>query len=345
MGLTFGWGGGSEDCSRALTEGVLPVSGAIAISDSAASPAPWSDESSSLGATTPDSPRPRLDWWWEIETLRLSISFLLRSISLLSLFLVEASDSAQWVLMRSSSSPQIRVRCPWRSASELSSWRWFSSRTRPTNSAKVRLPVIGARSRSTRGPFLCQAASRVWEATWFFSAATMSRRCSQVAIRRVLVLSMTLTSLIPQNPTPPVYLSKVWHLLAGHPYGGPFVCTPSRTGGLGLIVSVMGSLSPMTVGILTAYCCNFISRGVKGDSSPLGLDWQLHCLLIRGCRPTPGGWWWLAQGWCHLRSPWRWDLWLQSQWCRSPWCHSPQCLSLQPWSLQHLSLLVHHSSQ
>ena len=35
----------------------------------------------------------------------------------------------------------------------------------------------------------------------------MSRRCSQVAIRRVLALSTTLMSLVPQNPTPPVYLS------------------------------------------------------------------------------------------------------------------------------------------
>ena len=36
----------------------------------------------------------------------------------------------------------------------------------------------------------------------------MSRWCSQVAIRRVLALSTTLTSLVPWNPTPPVYLSK-----------------------------------------------------------------------------------------------------------------------------------------
>ena len=35
----------------------------------------------------------------------------------------------------------------------------------------------------------------------------MSRRCSQVAIQRVLALSTTLTSLVPWNPTPPVYLS------------------------------------------------------------------------------------------------------------------------------------------
>ena len=130
-------GGGLEDCSGALTEGVSPVSGAIAISDSVASPAPWSDELSSWEAASPDLPHPRLDWWWEIATLRLSTSFLLRSISLLSLFLVEASDSTQRVSMRSSSFPRIWVRCPWRSASELSSWRRFSSRTQPTTSAKV----------------------------------------------------------------------------------------------------------------------------------------------------------------------------------------------------------------
>ena len=47
---------------------------------------------------------------------------------------------------------------------------------------------------------------------------------------------------------------------------------------------------------------------VKGDSSPLGLDWQLHCLLIWGCQPTPRGWEWLAQGWRHLQSLWQWSL-------------------------------------
>ena len=37
---------------------------------------------------------------------------------------------------------------------------------------------------------------------------TMSRQCSQVMIQRVLALSTTPTSLVPQNLTPPVYLSK-----------------------------------------------------------------------------------------------------------------------------------------
>ena len=83
---------------------------------------------------------------------------------------------------------------------------------------------------------------------------------------------------------------------------------PSWTGGPGLIISVTGSLSPMTIGILTTYCCNFISGGVKGDSSPLGLDWRLHRLLIWGCRLTPGGWEWLAQGGHYLRSLWWWGL-------------------------------------
>ena len=110
--------------------------------------------------------------------------------------------------MRSSSSPQICVWCPWRLASKMSSAHWFSSRTRSTTSAKVRLLVIGARSRSTRGPLLCWVASRVWEVIWSLSATAMSRRCSHVAIWRVLALSTTLTSLVPWNPTPPVYLSK-----------------------------------------------------------------------------------------------------------------------------------------
>ena len=51
-----------------------------------ASPAPWSDESSSWVPVSPGWPHPRLDWWWEIATLRFSMSFLLRSIFLLSLF-------------------------------------------------------------------------------------------------------------------------------------------------------------------------------------------------------------------------------------------------------------------
>ena len=109
--------------------------------------------------------------------------------------------------MRSSSSPWIWVRHPWRLASELSSLHRFSSRTQSTTSAKVRLPIIGARSRSTRGPLLCWAASRVWEVIWSLSATAMSRWFSQVAIRRVFTLSTTLTSLVPRNPAPPVYLS------------------------------------------------------------------------------------------------------------------------------------------
>ena len=165
--MTWDWllaGGGSGDCTMALTEGVSSVSGAIAMSDSAASPAPWSDESSSWVPVSPGWPCPRLNWWWEIATLRFSMSFLLRSFSLLSLFQADASDFAQQASMRSSSSPQIQVRHPWSLASKLSSLCQFSSRTQSTTSTKVRLPVIGAKSRSTRGPLLCRVASRVWEA-------------------------------------------------------------------------------------------------------------------------------------------------------------------------------------
>ena len=78
----------------------------------------------------------------------------------------------------------------------------------------------------------------------------------------------------------------------------------------GLVGWVLSSrsrvLSPVTICVLTTYGCNFIGRGVKGDSSPLGLDWWLHCLLIWGCQPTPRGWEWLVQGWCCLRSLWWW---------------------------------------
>ena len=136
-------------------------------------------------------------------TLRFSRSFHLRSISLLILFQVNFSDSSWQASMRSSSSPQTRVRCPWSSASELSSLYWFSSRTQSTTSAKVRLPVIGARSRSRRGSFLCRAASRVCKAISSPSAA-MYRWCSQVAIQRVLALSTALTSLVPRNAPPPM---------------------------------------------------------------------------------------------------------------------------------------------
>ena len=50
---TFMAGEGSGDCVMALTEGVSPVPGAIAISDSAASPSPWSGKSSSWVALSP----------------------------------------------------------------------------------------------------------------------------------------------------------------------------------------------------------------------------------------------------------------------------------------------------
>ena len=120
----------------------------------------------------------------------------------------------------------------------------------------------------------------------------------------------------------------VQHLFTGHSNGGPFPHFPARTGGPGLIISVLSSLSPVTISILTTYGCNFISRGVKGDSSPLRLDWWLQCLLVWGCRLTPGGWEWLAQGWCHLRNLWQWGLRLWSRQHRSLWHHSPQRLSL-----------------
>ena len=94
----------------------------------------------------------------------------------------------------------------------------------------------------------------------------------------------------------------VRHLLTGHPNGGHFTCSPARSGGLGPIISVVSSLSPVTIGILTTYGCNFIGGGVKGDSSPLSLDWQLYHLLVWGCQLTPKGWEWLVQGWHHLRS-------------------------------------------
>ena len=87
-------------------------------------------------------------------------------------------DSSQLASTGSSSSLRIWVWCPWSSASELSALGWFSSRT---TSTKVRLPVIGARSISRRGPLLCCVTSIVCEDSSSPSAA-MSRWCSQVAI-------------------------------------------------------------------------------------------------------------------------------------------------------------------
>ena len=131
------------------------------------------------------------------------MSFLLRSISLFSLFQADMLDSSWQASVRLSSSPQILVWQPWSLASELSSLHRFLSRTRLTTSTKVRLPVIGAKNRSRRVPFLCHVASRVCGASPSPSA-TMSRWCSQVAIWRVFPLSTTLTSLDLWNAPPPM---------------------------------------------------------------------------------------------------------------------------------------------
>ena len=103
------------------------------------------------------------------------------------------------------------------------------------------------------------------------------------------------------------------------------MCSPGRPG---VIISAASSLPPMTIGVLTTRGRKFISGGVEGDSPPLRLTWRLHCLLIWGCWPTPGGWEWLVQGWCHLRGLWWWGLW---QW------------ALQHLSPQHLSLPFYSS--
>ena len=106
-----------------------------------------------------------------------------------------------------------------------------------------------------------------------------------------------------------------WHLLTGHPNGGPLMHSPGRPG---VIISASVSLPPMSIGVLITRGQKFISRGVEGDSPPLRLTWWLHHLLVWGCWLTLGGWEWLVQGWCHLRSLQWWGL-----------QHlSPQCLSL-----------------
>ena len=117
------------------------------------------------------------------------------------------------------------------------------------------------------------------------------------------------------------------HLLTGRPNGGPLTHSPGVTGRLGVIILALSSLPPVTIGILTACSHKFVSGGVKGDSPPLRLTWRLHHLLVWGCWPTPKGWEWLAQRWCHLRSLWHWSLR-----CWSLWCHSPQRLSLPVYS-------------
>ena len=114
----------------------------------------------------------------------------------------------------------------------------------------------------------------------------------------------------------------------------PFARSLARTGGLGLIISVMSPLSPVAIGVLTAYSCNFIGRGVKSDSSPLRLDWWLHRLLVWGCWPIPRGWGWLAQGWHHLRSLQQWCLRGGLRWW-SPWHLSPQGLNMPFYSRPH----------
>ena len=102
-------------------------------------------------------------------------------------------------------------------------------------------------------------------------------------------------------------------------------------GRLGVIISASGSLPPTTISVLTACGQKFIGGGVKGDSPPLRLTWQLHCLLVWGGWPTPRGWEWLVQGWCHLMSLQQWGL----QWW-GLWHLSLQHLSLPFYSGSHL---------
>ena len=94
----------------------------------------------------------------------------------------------------------------------------------------------------------------------------------------------------------------VWSLLTGHPNGGPLSHSPGVTGRPGVIISALSSLPPMAIGILIASGYRFVCGGVEGDSQPCRLTWQLNCLLVWGCQPTPGRWEWLAQGGHHLRS-------------------------------------------
>ena len=59
-----------------------------------------------------------------------------------------------------------------------------------------------------------------------------------------------------------------WCLLTGRPNGGPLLHSPGVTGRLGVIILALSSLSPMTIGILTACSHRFVSGGVKSDSQP-----------------------------------------------------------------------------
>ena len=51
----------------------------------------------------------------------------------------------------------------------------------------------------------------------------------------------------------------VWCLLTGCPTGGPFMCSPARTGRPGLIISIVSSLPPMTI------------MGMPADSQRMGV--------------------------------------------------------------------------
>ena len=67
-----------------------------------------------------------------------------------------------------------------------------------TTSLNVRSWVVGMRKDSRRHPRQCQDASRASEADWSPPTA-MSNRCRQMATRRVLAWSKTLTSLVPSK--------------------------------------------------------------------------------------------------------------------------------------------------
>ena len=90
-------------------------------------------------------------------------------------------------------------------------------------------------------------------------------------------------------------------------------------------------LSPAVLQALTTSGGSFIDGGVKSDSPPSRLAWQLYRLLVRSCWPTR---WWLTERRCHLRSvqrrcgrhlsPLGQTPWTLCQLCPSvPFCSSP----------------------
>ena len=138
---------------------------------------------------------------------------------------------------------------------------------------------------------------------------------------------------LPNRPTEAGYFQVLWlgnvwccprgeiTLLMRHLPTCLLLHSPGVTGRFATISPPSSPLSPAVLRALTTSGCSFINGGVKSDSPPSRLAWQLYHLLVWSCWLAR---WWLTDRQCHLRS-------VQ--------CRHGQHLSLlgqSPWTLHQL---------